>query len=191
MAAHGHHGHGDHALEERERTLKTYMLSLTVWVCVLGAGFWIYEAGSAQHAKAPTRRGATMHRGHARKPIIHRSQRKRIHDRRRRMRRRTKGRTGRPAMNTPAGKRYAEARRWMLRMRKNGHSLRVYTSGSVHNVLHVLYPSEPGSTKMRAKQREHIAKLKEATPWYRHLRGLGFERLNVRVGHRMAFSRNL
>lgn len=187
MAGHGHHGHGDHEAEERERILKTYMLSLTVWVCVLGAGFWIYKAGSARHAKAATRRGATMHRGHGhvRKPI-RRSLRQRMRERRRKMRR-----AGRPAANTPAGKRYREARRWMLRMRKNGHTMRAYTTGGGHNVFHVTYPSEPGSATMRSKQQEHLASLKKANKWFSHLRSLGFERVNVRVGRRVVFSRNL
>ena len=176
------HGHGD----ERERQLRTYMLALTVWVCLLGGSFWIYKVGAVRHAKAATgRRGATMRRVPPRVVVKPRTRRAlRGKQRIRRVRRR-----GRPAVGTPARKRYDEAKRWQTRMRRNGHSLRAVTTGGAHDVFEVRYPAETGSAAQRRKQREHIASLRGSKALFSHLRGLGFERFAVRVGRRVVFSR--
>ncbi len=179
------HGHGDHAAHEALRLKYTYALAAFIWVAIILTAFALYKKGTSRLKPAPKHPHAARHINVRHVAGAHRQRPATTH-----RQRQATGATL-PKAGTPAWRRIREANTWQARMRKNGHVLRAQAQGKSHTTFEVRFPAELGSAKNRAMQREEIAKLRKATPFFSRLRSLGFQRLALRIGRRPIFSRTL
>lgn len=166
--AHDGHGHGhDHSHEGWTPNQTSVALAVFVIAALLATGYYLVKRGEKLHGGA--------HAGVAEKVVAAEPHGGKVDNAIRR-----------PAKVYPAGgiggrQRFADQHE--RRMKRRGRDLRVQATGEDGTIFELAY--SPNASD------QHLEELKRSTPFQRHLRGLGFKKMVLKVGTREVWSKDL